>query len=253
MPNPWISKMEQFTRFTDGEKRVLDELLTERRKTFRPGEPIIADGGYSRDVHVIVSGLACRSKLLDEGERQIMAFLVPGDLCDAEIFILKAMDHDVIAMVPTDVALISGAKMKELLRGDGCLAEALWWGTLTDLAVLRERIIDVGRRGAHERLAHLFYEMLIRYRIVGLAHDYSFDFPVTQADLADATGLSVVHLNRTLQTLRAEELIAFENKRVTVLDAARLKAAARFHSDYLHLDRAHDPQDGMSRRAGDLV
>jgi CRP-like cAMP-binding protein len=253
MPNPWISKMEQFTRFTDGEKRVLDELLSERRKMFKPGEPIIADGSHSRDVHVIVSGLACRSKLLDEGERQIMAFLVPGDLCDAEIFILKVMDHDVMAMVPTDVALIAGEKMKELLRGNGCLGEALWWGTLTDLAVLRERIIDVGRRGARERLAHLLYEMLIRYRIVGLTEDCSFDFPVTQADLADATGLSVVHLNRTLQALRAEELIAFENKRVTVLDPARLKAAARFHSEYLHLDRVHDPQDDMSHRAGDLV
>ena len=96
-----------------------------------------------------------------------MAFLVPGDLCDAEIFILKEMDHSVGALIPTTTALIAGNRMKELLRETSCMAEALWWGTLTDLGVLRERIVDHGRRDAHERTAHLIYEMLVRYRVVG--------------------------------------------------------------------------------------
>ncbi len=188
-----------------------------------------------------------------DGERQIMAFLVPGDLCDAEIFIMKEMDHGVAAMVPTTTALISGEKMKELLRRPGRMAEALWWGTLTDLGVLRERIIDHGRREAHERIAHLLYEMLVRYRIVGIAKDDAFEFPITQADWGDATGITPVHANRMLQKLREEKLIWLEKKTLTVLDPERLKAVAGFNASYLHLDRVHDKNYGIADRAGDLV
>jgi CRP-like cAMP-binding protein len=188
-----------------------------------------------------------------DGERQIMAFLVPGDLCDAEIFILKEMDHGVAAMVPTTTALISGEKMKELLRRPGRMAEALWWGTLTDLGVLRERIIDHGRREAHERIANLLYEMLVRYRIVGIAKDDAFEFPITQADWGDATGITPVHANRMLQKLREEKLIWLEKKTLTVLDPERLKAVAGFNASYLHLDRVHDKNYGIADRAGDLV
>ena len=253
MPNPWTMKMEQFTRFSDEERRLLDELVSERQEMHAPGEDIIREGDHSPDCHVVLSGLACRYKLLPDGDRQIMAFLVPGDLCDAEIFILKTMDHSVGALSPTSTALISGDKMKELLRNGGRLVEALWWGTLTDLAVLRERIVDHGRRDAYERLAHLFYELLVRYRMVGKTTDDELDFPITQADLADATGLTPVHVNRMLQKLRDEKLIQLEGRKLTVLDPERLKEVAGFNASYLHLDRAHDKRDGVADRAGDLV
>jgi CRP-like cAMP-binding protein len=202
---------------------------------------------------VILSGLACRYKILSNGSRQIMAFLIPGDLCDAEIFILKEMDHSIGTLTPSATALISGEKMKEMLRRPGRMAEALWWGTLTDLGVLRERIIDLGRREAHARIAHLLYEMLVRYRIVGAAKDDSFEFPITQADLADATGMTPVHANRMLQKLREEKLVSREHRILTILDPERLKAVAGFNANYLHLDRVHEEADGMARRAGDLV
>jgi len=99
------------------------------------------------------------------------------------------MDHGVAAMAPTVTALVSGETMKATLREISGLGEALWWCTMTDLGVLRERIIDHGRRDAKERIAHLLYEMLVRYRMVGPGED-SFDFPITQTDLADATGLT---------------------------------------------------------------
>ena len=246
-------KMEQFTRFSEEERQRLDQLFADRHEEHRSGEDIIREGDHSPDCHVVVSGLACRYKILPDGERQIMAFLVPGDLCDAEIFILKEMDHSVGALTPTTTALISGAIMKDLLRSPGRLAEALWWGTLTDLGVLRERIVDHGRRDAHERLAHLIYEMLIRYRLVGGAADNEFDFPITQADLADATGMTPVHANRMLQKLRDEGLITLKSKTLTVLDPERLKQVAGFNANYLHLDRVHDERDGLADRAGDLV
>jgi CRP-like cAMP-binding protein len=251
--NPWAMKMEQYTRFSDEERRELDALIGERQQHHRAREDIIREGDHSPDCHVVLSGLACRYKILPDGRRQIMAFLIPGDLCDAEIFILREMDHSVGALMPTTTALIPGERMKNLLRQPSCMAEALWWGTLTDLGVLRERIVDYGRRNAHQRIAHLLYEMLVRYRIVGVARDDAFEFPITQADLADATGITPVHANRMLQQLRQEKLITLEGKTLAVLDPERLKAVAGFNANYLHLDRVHDDRDGVADRAGDLV
>jgi CRP-like cAMP-binding protein len=245
--------MEQYTRFSKEEGETLDRLVSERPLQHEAGDDIVREGDHAPDCHVILSGLACRYKILPNGERQIMAFLVPGDLCDAEIFILKEMDHSIGALMPSTTALVSSKIMKELLRKEGCLSEALWWGTLTDLGVLRERIIDHGRRDAHERIAHLFYEMLVRYRIVGLSKDDSFDFPITQAELADATGLTPMHVNRVLKRLREEQLVHFHGKVIKILDAERLKEVAGFNANYLHLDRVHDAQDGVGKRAGDLV
>jgi CRP-like cAMP-binding protein len=251
MSNPWTMKMEQFTAFSDMEKRRLDDLIS-RRVQYAPKDDIIADGEHSANCHVVLSGLACRYKILPDGQRQIMAFLIPGDLCDAEIFVLKVMDHGVAAITPTTAALVPGEAMKAMLRETSSLGEALWWGTMTDLGVLRERIIDHGRRNAYVRIAHLLYEMLVRYRMVEMTKDNSFVFPVTQVDLADATGLTPVHANRTLQRLRADGLIALAGGVVTVLDHDRLKQAAKFNGDYLHLDRVH-AQGAAGQRAGDLV
>jgi CRP-like cAMP-binding protein len=181
-----------------------------------------------------------------------MAFLIPGELCDAEIFILKVMDHGVAAITPTTTALIPAAAMKALLRETSSLGEALWWGTMTDLGVLRERIIDEDPRNVYVRIAHLLYEMLVRYRMAKMTNGNSFEFPVTQTDLADATGLTPVHANRTLQKLRADGLITLAGGVVTVMDPGRLKTAAQFNGDYLHLDRVYDRMS-VAQRAGDLV
>ena len=253
MANPWTMKMEQFTRFSDEERQTLDRLISERQRQYAPGEDILKEGDHVPDCHVVLSGLASRYKLLPDGGRQIMAFLVPGDLCDAEIFILKEMDHSVVAMSPTTVALISGDQMRDLLSNKGNVAQALWWGTLTDLAVLREWVVNHGRRDAHEQIAHLLYEMLVRYRMVEKTTDETLEFPLTQADLADATGLTPMHVSRMLQKLREEKLITLKNKTLTILDPERLREIAGYNANYLHLDRAHDKRDGTADRVGDLV
>ncbi|MDB5472170.1 MAG: Crp/Fnr family transcriptional regulator [Caulobacter sp.] len=252
MLNPWTMKMEQFTAFSDMERGRLDELISGKSGHFAPKDDIIADGSHSANCHLVLTGLACRYKMLPDGSRQIMAFLIPGDLCDAEIFVLKTMDHGVAAVTEATAALIPGAKMRELLRETSSLGEALWWGTMTDLGVLRERIIDHGRRTAYVRIAHLLYEMLVRYRMVELTDGDSFRFPITQTDLADATGLTPVHANRTLRKLRADGLVDFTGGVVTVLDPPRLKKVAQFNGEYLHLDRVHAGAP-VGQRAGDLV
>lgn len=253
MPNPWTMKMEQFTSFTGEQLTQLDALIAARQQDYAADEDILSEGQQINDCYVVLSGLAARYKLLPDGSRQIMAFLVPGDLCDAEVFILKEMDHSVYALVPTRCAVVSARVMKKLLREISSLGEALWWGTMTDLAVLRERIIDHGRREALERIAHLIYEMLVRYRMIEQAKDNVLPWPITQEELADATGLTPVHVNRTMAKLRKRGLIEFHEGELKVLDPPGLKRLAQFNANYLHLERT-DADDGqVAERAGDLV
>ena len=243
MDSPLIMKMEQYMRFSDEDRRLLNDLTSNRQQEYGAREDIIREGEHSRDIHIVLSGLACRYKLLENGNRQIMAFLVPGDPCDAEIFILKEMDHSICTLAPSLIASVSGEVMRDLMLRRPGIALAFWWNTLQDEGILRERIIDEGRRDAYGRIAFLIYEMLLRMRAVGVIEDQSFDFPITQSDLADATGLTPVHVNRMLQRLREDGLIATEGKRWTVLNAAGLRKAAKFEASYLHLDRAKDEPD----------
>ena len=253
MPNPLTMKLEQFTAFTADERSRLDALVADRCKCFPARSDILAEGDKVDDIHIVLSGLAARYKMLPDGERQIMAFLIPGDLCDAEVFVLAEMDHSVGALTETRCALVATEAMEALLTESSQLTRALWWSTMTDSAVLRERIIDHGRRDARERVAHLFYEMFVRYRLIGQAVEGCFDFAVTQEELADATGLTTVHINRTLKQLREEGLVELRGKSLRVLDPHGLKKAARFNPGYLHLDRTEEGDREVAGRAGDLV
>ena len=253
MRNPWTMKMEQFTPFTDEQRERLDDLISRRQQEYAPDEDILTEGQEINECHVLLSGLAARYKLLPDGERQIMAFLVPGDLCDAEVFILDEMDHSVAAISPTTCAVIPACTMRELLREITAMSEALWWGTMTDLAVLRERVVDLGRREARERIAHLIYEMLVRYRIVGETADNVMPWPITQDELADATGLSPLHVNRTLKQLRDDGLIEFNRKTLEVPHPDQLREVASFNPNYLHLKRTARNDGLVAERAGDLV
>ncbi|MGN7295400.1 Crp/Fnr family transcriptional regulator [Rhizobium sp. SAFR-030] len=254
MDSPLITKLEQFTAFSKEDRNLLNKITSERLKEYGPREDIISEGQHSPDIHVVISGLACRYKYLKDGSRQIMAFLVPGDPCDSEIFILNEMDHSIGTLAPSVVASISGKTMKDLLLNRPSLALAFWWNTLQDEGVLRERIIDEGRRDAYSRIAFLIYEVFVRMRAFGVIEDEVFDFPVTQVDLADATGLTPVHVSRMLGRLRREKLIAIDGKTWTVCNPLGLRKAAQFEGNYLHLDRAKDePESEPGRRLKGLV
>lgn len=253
MTNPLLMRLEQFTDFAPGDRLRLDDMISGRRKITSPKQDIISEGTHVDNIHLVLSGLAARYKMLPDGGRQIMAFLVPGDLCDVEVFILDQMDHGIGAITQTECALIPKDTVARLLTESSDITKALWWSTMTDSAVLRERIVDHGRRDARERIAHLLYEMLVRYRIVGLTDDDVFEFPVTQEELADATGLTPVHVNRTLKELREDGLVEFRGKIVTIRDRAKLKTLAQFNPNYLHLQRTEGRDGEVSTRAGDLV
>jgi CRP-like cAMP-binding protein len=253
LANPLVMKLEQFTSFEPEERQRLDQLLSYPTESYARGTTIIAEGEKVADIHLVLTGLAARSKTLRSGDRQLMALLVPGDLCDVEVFVLEGMDHDIMALTDTTCVLIPAKVIEGLLTESTKLTKALWWGTMTDSAVLREWIVDHGSREAIERIAHLMCEMLIRYRIIGETTDHSFPFPLTQEELADATGMTTVHVNRMLQQLRTQGLIELTGKVLTVLDPKGLQEIAKYDSTYLHLIRTERRDAGVSQRAGDLV
>jgi CRP-like cAMP-binding protein len=253
MMNPLAMKLEQFTKLDNEDRARLDGWAGHRQKTWAARTDIISEGDHVDHIHLVLSGLAARYKLLPNGERQIMAFLVPGDLCDLEVFILDEMDHGICATSDVKCALIHKDKVEEMLTESSNLTKALWWSTMTDSAVLRERIVDHGRRDARERLAHLLYEMLIRYRIVGLTQDDAFEFPVTQEELADASGMTPVHVNRTLKQLRDEGVVDFRGKIVKIIDPSRVRELAQFNANYLHLQRSAGRVGEAAKRAEDLL
>ncbi|HEX8535137.1 MAG TPA: Crp/Fnr family transcriptional regulator [Allosphingosinicella sp.] len=253
MTNPLTMKLEQFTSFDPEERQRLDQLLSYPTKTYARGKTIIREGEKVDDIHLVLTGLAARSKTLRSGARQFMALLVPGDLCDVEVFVLEGMDHDIVAMTETTCVLVPAKVIEGLLTESTKLTKALWWSTMTDSAVLREWIVDHGSRDSIERIAHLMCEMLIRYRIIGETTDDSFPFLLNQEELADATGMTPVHVNRMLQQLRSKGLIELTGKVLTVLDPKGLQQLAKYESSYLHLVRTERRDPEVSQRAGDLV
>jgi CRP-like cAMP-binding protein len=231
--NPLIRKLEQFAGLSDEDKRLVDDAARDVRR-LEARQDIIREGERPDEVHLLLEGWAARYKVLPGGERAIMAYLIPGDLCDIHIALLDRMDHSIGTLSPAEVAYIPRERIEALMgRGDD-LARALTWSMLVDEAILREWLVTLGHRPADKRVAHLICEMMLRSKAVGLTDDDSFDLPLTQEELADTMGITPVHMNRTLQALRRSDLITTRGKRVIVQDAGRLMAFADFNPNYLH-------------------
>ena len=197
---------------------------------------MISQGDRTGGVKLLLEGFACRYKTLEDGRRQIVAYFVPGDLCDLRVFILKRMDHSIGAIAPSRVATLSPDNVMKLMHNYPTLTRALWWSTLVEEAIAREWIVNVGQRNARERMAHLFCELLYRFRAVGLNQGLSCTLPLTQVELAETLGLSSVHVNRTLQELRRRKLITLNGGTLTIQNLKALEKLSFFNPDYLHLD-----------------
>ncbi|MBA4491670.1 Crp/Fnr family transcriptional regulator [Paracoccus sp. S1E-3] len=196
-------------------------------------QDIIRQGEDPENVHLILDGIACRYKVLPDGGRSIMALLIPGDFCDLDIAILPVMDHSIGTLTPCTMVDIPRKQIMELLNHHPRIARALRWATLVDEAVLREWLVNMGQRRADRQMAHLFCELFMRFRAVGLADP--FLLPLTQEQLADTLGITPVHAQRVLASLRSRNMIALESRAVTIIDFDRLMAFAEFNPDYLHL------------------
>ncbi|KAA2234411.1 Crp/Fnr family transcriptional regulator [Salinarimonas soli] len=198
-------------------------------------QDIVREGDHPTRCCVLLEGLACVYKLTAEGRRQIMAVQVPGDIPDLQSLHLNTLDNSVGTLTPCRLGFISHDAIRELCRAHPRIGGILWRETLVDAAIFREWMLNLGRREAYGRLAHLLCELVARLRAVGLVQDDTCDLPLTQAELGDILGLSTVHVNRTLQELRAAGLITLRGGSLTVDDWAGLAAAGEFDPAYLHL------------------
>ena len=231
--NRLLLKLSAPTDLTIEDEDAVLALCRETRE-IEAKHDIIREGDRPDHVHVVMEGWAARYKLTSDGSRQITAFLIPGDFCDLHITILGEMDHGIVALTRIRVAYVPHRTMEELPRERPELGRALWWATLVDEAVLRSWIVNIGRREAAARIAHLFCELHARMRLVDLAAEDHFNLPLTQDVIADATGLTPVHVNRTLKHLRSEGLIILKAGELTILDVVRLRKFAGFNPNYLH-------------------
>jgi len=243
--NPLIRKLETFTKLSGDDKLALQGLMSDVRQV-QARAAILEEAATPTHAHLIVEGFACRCKILSSGERQITSFLIPGDLCDGHLLVLEAMDHTIETITPCRIAYIPHRMLHHLTEHHPAITRALWWTSLVEEGVAREWITNVGRRPANKRVAHLLCEMIVRLRMVGLASDHGCDLPLTQNDLADATGLTSVHVNRVLQELRAAGLITLRRKKLTVERFEALTDFADFHPNYLHLGRRESSLAGAS-------
>lgn len=232
--NPFVRKLEGFTALSDADRTVLERVSAESH-LLDPRTDLVREGDKPDDVLLVMDGMACRHKLRASGQRQIMAYLLPGDLSDLDVMFLKKMDHTVTTVSVCKVVRLAPQTLADILSQHPAIARALRMSTLVDEAILREWLVNVGSRSAIERIAHLFCELLVRFEAVGLATQHSYALPLTQADLAHTMGLSNVHMNRSLQELRRVGLIAFTGRCLTILDLPRLRALAEFKANYLHL------------------
>jgi CRP-like cAMP-binding protein len=234
LAHPLIRKLANFTVLSDDERMAVMR-ATGKAHDFKAGDDIVQRGDLTGSVRVILEGVACRYKILEDGRRQILGYLIPGDLCDLHVFLLKRMDHSIAAMARTKVAVISQSSVLDITDRHPNLTRALWWCTLLDEAITREWVVNLGQRTAYERMAHLFCEMYHRLNAIGQASNGSYLLPLTQTGLGDTLGLSTVHVNRTLQDLRAQNLISFKGGILTINDLPALERAGFFNPDYLHL------------------
>ncbi|MBV8743432.1 MAG: Crp/Fnr family transcriptional regulator [Xanthobacteraceae bacterium] len=240
MPISLVRKLEQSTPLSEPEKRVL-HTAPSRVRDVASHSDLVSEGACPTDISLLSEGFACRYKLLGDGRRQITAFLIPGDICDLRAFLLGRMDHGVAALCRCQVSHISHQRLFEIIEKHPRIGFGLWRDTMLDGAIYREWLTNVGRRSAYQRIAHLLCEVWWRLQAVGRTRGDSYELPVTQTDIGDAMGLSVVHVNRTLQQLRADGLISLRSNVVVVLNWRRLQEAGEFDPGYLQLQPQATP------------
>lgn len=246
--DPFLARLRQFVELSPDDEAFVRHMT--RNTVSVPGDrQLKAEGERPTHVHVVLDGLACRHKILADGRRQILAFMVPGDPCDFQVFLLEHMDHSIGTLTPSVVAVVSRQDIETALEERPALARAFWLSTMLDEAILREWLVNVGRRNAYERMAHLLWELYLRHAIVGCVAEDGFHLPLTQADLADALGLSTVYVNKTITRLRASGIIETDRRLIRILEPSELSAIAGFDAAYLRLRRfSHEAVDVFRRR-----
>ena len=233
LPNRFVAKLQRFAALP-AEDVALLESFTATSRRIGARQDLIREGDRPGPMFVMLEGWACRYKVLPEGGRQIVAFLMPGDTCDMHVAVLAEMDHSIQTLTKSRVATIGRTDMQEAVFTRPEIARALWSTQMVDESVLRAWIISMGRRSSTARIAHLMCELYLRARNVGLVLGNSFEMPLSQVVLADALGLTPVHVNRLLRKLRLASVMEVRRGALTIIDPVGLADIAGFDENYLH-------------------
>jgi CRP-like cAMP-binding protein len=230
-----LRKLETHSRLSDQDRDAIRALpLT--LKTLEAQSYIVREGDPPTQCGVLISGFAYRHKLTGEGARQIVALHIPGEALDFQNLFLDVADHNVQTLTRAELAYIPRASLQQLVRSRPGVAHAVLVTILVEAAIFREWVLNVGRREARARVAHVLCEFAIRLDAQGLADDYGYHLPMTQEQFADVLGLTPVHVSRTLKALEADGLIVRDRRKVSFPDWHRLQEVGDFTQRYLHLE-----------------
>lgn len=231
-----LKKLRLRTTISSDEERVIRGLVSETRR-IPPDRFVVRAGTELTNSIVLLDGWLARSKDMPSGERQVLEIHLPGDFADLHGFTLKRLDHDVMSLTECVIGIVPHDRLLDMTEQHPHLTRVYWLSTNVDAAIAREMALSLGQRSAISRMAHLFCELHVRLGIVGKTSDQTFSFPLTQRELGECLGLTVVHVNRTLQELRRRQVIEAENRHITILDKGALEAIAEFDPAYLQLDK----------------
>ncbi|VVT31970.1 Crp/Fnr family transcriptional regulator [Sphingomonas aurantiaca] len=218
---------------SDEEQRVLEDSIGSVRQV-AARKQIVRAGVIIDTSTLLLEGFVCRYMDDRDGQRQLVAVHVPGDFVDLHAFPMRRLDHDIATLGPVKIACYDHQTLETITERYPHLTRKLWFSTLLDAAMHREWIFRLGRLGAEGRVAHLFCELNERLEMVGLAADGRYMLPMTQPDIAEASGLTGVHVNRVLRSLREKNLLTFKANEVCILDRKALAAVAEFEPQYLY-------------------
>jgi|TARA_R100000049_G_C1942064_1_gene86397 CRP-like cAMP-binding protein len=235
LQSPFARKLGAFVALSATEITAIDKLHA-RKKQFPAGRDIVHQGQTNQSAYILASGWACSYKLLTGGTRQIVDFQIPGDFLGLRSVLFRTSDHNIEPVTQLEASEVLASDLLETFSNTPRLATAMLWAASRDEAMVVEHLVGIGRRDAKERTAHFLLELGARLKLVGLGTTSGYDCPLSQYLLADALGLSAVHVNRVLRELREEGLVTFQHGHVEIHDLDALVLLADFDKTYLDHD-----------------
>jgi CRP-like cAMP-binding protein len=232
-----VRRMERRSPLGAADRAALKSLPHSQRR-IGPGGHIVRDGDKAENCALLLSGFAYRYKLTGDGGRQIISLHMAGEFVDLQHTFLGVADTSVQTLTDAEVAFIPRTAVEELSLGNPAVARALWIDTLIDSSIFREWVVNVGRRDSRARVAHILCEFSMRLEAAGLARNHVYELPMTQEQLADAVGLTSVHVNRVLRQLGEDGLIDRDRRTIRIVDWKRMREVGDFNERYLHHDAA---------------
>lgn len=217
-------------------RAILD--LPHTTRVFEPSSFLVSEGERPARCSVVLSGFAYRQKQTSGGFRQIVSIHIPGEALDFQNLFLEVADHSIQMFTRGTVAQIAMSDLQHLIDTNVGVSRAISRRTLVEASIFREWVLNVGRRDARSRMAHLLCEFAIRMRVSGLADDHGYELPITQEQFADAVGLTPVHVNRTLRSLERDGFVKRNKRNIFIPSWKRLAEVADFNQRYLHLREA---------------